>query len=86
MRALTAGLTRTCALLIDGTVRCWGGNSVGQLGDGTVSERSTTVAVQGLSDVVSLSSSGLHTCALLANGTGRCWGLGQGALGNGTFA
>ncbi|MBI5510908.1 MAG: hypothetical protein HY903_19275 [Deltaproteobacteria bacterium] len=33
--ALAAGKRATCALLLDGTVRCWGSNVWGQLGDGT---------------------------------------------------
>ncbi|HEU4405382.1 MAG TPA: hypothetical protein VFS43_08850 [Polyangiaceae bacterium] len=33
-RQLAAGFDHTCALLADGTVRCWGGNEFGQLGYG----------------------------------------------------
>ncbi len=33
---ITAGFDHTCALLDDGTVRCWGGNEFGQLGYGNI--------------------------------------------------
>jgi alpha-tubulin suppressor-like RCC1 family protein len=32
--SLSAGLTHVCALMTSGGIRCWGGNDVGQLGDG----------------------------------------------------
>lgn len=35
---LTLGYTHACALIEDGTVRCWGGNSEGQLGYGTIED------------------------------------------------
>ena len=35
----------TCALLVDGSVRCWGANMQGQLGDDTTTDRRTAVSV-----------------------------------------
>ena len=43
--ALTAGGFHTCVVLGDGTMRCWGRNDYGQLGDGTTVNRSTPVLV-----------------------------------------
>ena len=75
-----------CARLSDGTARCWGLNSIGQLGDGTiVSPRLTPVPVSGLSNATAVATGGDHACARLSDGTVRCWGYnGDGQLGDGT--
>ena len=46
--ALAAGNAHTCALLMGGTVDCWGSNDDGQLGTGDTSERDAPTAVTGL--------------------------------------
>ncbi len=67
----------TCALLTDRTVRCWGTNSVGQVGDGSTSNAVTTpVAAAGISDVVAIATGGGATCAVLGDGSMSCWGQG----------
>ena len=42
---VTTGLQFTCALLDDGTIKCWGENADGQLGDGTTTDRHSPTAV-----------------------------------------
>ena len=68
----------TCALIADGTVKCWGDNSLGQLGNGQVGAIGVSnpipLTVPGLADVVSVAAGGYHTCALIADGTVKCWG------------
>jgi alpha-tubulin suppressor-like RCC1 family protein len=85
--AVTTGAYHTCALLNNDTLRCFGRNHQGQLGNGTFTSSSTSVAVSGLTGVAAVSGGGVHTCAVLTNGTVRCWGENEfGQLGNGTTA
>jgi alpha-tubulin suppressor-like RCC1 family protein len=46
--AIAAGDDHTCALVPIGSVKCWGDNIYGGLGDGTATDRLTPVTVQGL--------------------------------------
>ena len=82
---ISAGYDYTCAILSDGTARCWGNNYYCTLGDGTSTDRPTPTAVSGLVNAVSISAGQRHTCARLSDGTVRCWGTnGYGQLGDGT--
>jgi hypothetical protein len=72
--AVVAGGAHTCAFLDDSSVRCWGANADGQLGDGTTTRRPFATAVSELSGVTQLALGSGHSCALLADATVRCWG------------
>jgi alpha-tubulin suppressor-like RCC1 family protein len=78
----------TCVVKEDGTVRCWGSNDAGQLGNnsgGPGQFETTPVKVSNLSDAVSVAAGSSHTCAVRAGGGVSCWGAnGSGQLGNGT--
>jgi alpha-tubulin suppressor-like RCC1 family protein len=85
--AVSAGGDHTCAVMADGTVRCWGYNAYGQLGDGSTDRRLTPVSVAGISTATSITVGEYHSCALLTGGSIRCWGgNATGALGDGTTA
>jgi alpha-tubulin suppressor-like RCC1 family protein len=71
---LAAGLVHSCALLRDGSVHCWGGNFVGQLGDGGLHDRAEAAPVTLAGAAAVLGSLGRHTCALTAHGSLFCWG------------
>jgi alpha-tubulin suppressor-like RCC1 family protein len=87
---IRAGDTHTCALLNNGTVRCWGNGANGRLGYGntdTIGDNEapyTRGAISLVEEVVQLATGGSHTCVLLSNGFVRCWGNNQyGQLGYG---
>ena len=82
---VSAGFAHTCARIANGTVRCWGWNQFGQLGDATVTHRATPVPVAGLTRVVEVVVGHAHSCARRDDGTVRCWGLNSsGQLGDNT--
>jgi alpha-tubulin suppressor-like RCC1 family protein len=82
---VVAGDYHACVLLQNGTIRCAGNNSAGQLGNGAVVDSSTPVAVSGIGDAVAVTTGGYHSCALLRDGTVQCWGMNEvGELGDGT--
>ena len=81
--AVSAGEYHACAVTAAHTVKCWGHNDEGQLGDGTNTDRSTPVDVTGLTDVAIVQAAAGHTCALKTNGAVLCWGANvAGQLGN----
>jgi alpha-tubulin suppressor-like RCC1 family protein len=73
------------ALLDDGTVRGWGGNGNGQVGDGTLVTRPAPVLVAALSNIVALGGGGLGGTAVSADGKLFTWGANNSQqLANGT--
>jgi alpha-tubulin suppressor-like RCC1 family protein len=87
---IAVGFSHTCALLDDGTLRCWGSGELGALGYGNTDwvgddetpEDAGPVDVGG--DVVGVSANFGHTCAVLDGGSVRCWGANfSGQLGYG---
>jgi len=63
-----------CAVLANMTVKCWGDNTYGQLGDGSYTRRTIPVTVTGLSSVTQVSVGERHTCVRKSDGTVWCWG------------
>lgn len=84
---IACGDNHSCALLTDGSVRCWGRGIDGQLGNGATPRQSVPVIVEGLHDVIAVAAGGSHSCAVLKTGGVKCWGAnGGGQLGDGTIS
>jgi alpha-tubulin suppressor-like RCC1 family protein len=85
-KRISVGFDHTCQVKEDGTVRCWGGNSFGQLGNNSTTASSTPLLVSGISSAVAVAAGRFFTCAVLSDGTARCWGVNNlGQLGKGNI-
>ena len=72
---ISVGFDHACLVTTDGTVECWGGNSYGQLGDGTLQDHTVPSVVMGLPDsAVSVNASGSFTCVVTVSNSAWCWG------------
>ncbi|MDR1776152.1 MAG: InlB B-repeat-containing protein [Actinomycetes bacterium] len=72
---ITGGTATAYWLRSDGTLWAWGRNNYGQLGNGTLTDRSAAVRVGDASDWVDVSSLGNSVHAIKADGTLWAWGL-----------
>jgi alpha-tubulin suppressor-like RCC1 family protein len=73
-QALTLGGTLSCGIVRDGRTYCWGGNTNGQLGNGSRASTTVPVLVAGTEMFKAISSSDRTVCALTTAGRAWCWG------------
>jgi alpha-tubulin suppressor-like RCC1 family protein len=78
-----AGYRHACALTTTTyQAHCWGANYDGQVGDDTYMDRTSPVAIAGLT-FVDLGAGDYHTCGVTTGSEVYCWGLNRhGQLGN----
>lgn len=73
--AMAGGYQHTCAITTLGSVKCWGANWTGQLGDGTTTSSLVPVDVVGLDAIaVAIAAGTSGTCVVTSTGTVKCWG------------
>ena len=70
---IALGGSRSCARLLDGTVRCWGERRAGFRSNTIVSD-SVPVDVPDVHDAVGIAVGPSLACARVRNGSVRCWG------------
>jgi len=88
-QTIEAGGWHSLVVCSDSTVKAFGENATGELGDGTTTDSNVPVTAIGLSSIVSVSCGGdqleAHSLALKSDGTVWSWGSNiYGGLGNGT--
>jgi alpha-tubulin suppressor-like RCC1 family protein len=82
---IAVGSAHNCGLNTASVAYCWGGNQLGEIGDGTTTDRSTPVPVAGDLSFAAVSAGSLHSCGVTAAGAAYCWGQNiYGQLGDGT--
>ncbi len=89
--AISAGWYLSSALLADGTIKDWGYNEYGEVGNGTLNTENSPcycvgpVAVSGIAGARGTASAGYHGIALSGSGSASAWGYNEkGEVGNGT--
>ena len=84
---IAAGGSHTVALKKDGTMWVWGGNRLGQLGDGSTLDKLSPIIAGSVTNWAKdkVSAGEFHTVAIRTDGSLWAWGFNQnGQLGDGT--
>ncbi len=82
---IKAGIVNTAAVKPNGDVFVWGGNNLGQLGNGTSGGNAPLPTQSSVSNVVEMELRGHHTLVRLSDGTVKAWGYNfDGEVGDGS--
>ncbi|MEK2690355.1 RCC1 domain-containing protein [Bdellovibrio sp. GT3] len=77
------GRKHSCAIMSDSSLRCWGFNSYGQIGDASTTFRSEAIIISPGTSFKDVGVGNEHTCAVATNGDLYCWGRNaNGQVGN----
>jgi len=85
MGMVSAGLSHTVVIRMDGTLWAWGSNQFGQQGNGSAVHNTTPARIGAVTNWAAVSAGRLHTVAIRTDGTLWAWGLNNGnQIGDGT--
>lgn len=87
-REISTGGAHTCGITnytgaTGGTLKCWGGNGNGQLGNGTTTQTGTPITIDSSNNYLKVAASDTNTCAVRADGRLLCWGNWQWGIAGG---
>lgn len=72
-----------CGIQSNGRAMCWGRNTVGEIGNGTMGTQSTPISSLNGLEYTHIAQGETHACGVPVSGGVRCWGAGsEGQLGN----
>lgn len=71
---VSSGDGHTCGIAASGRAYCWGLNTGGQLGDGTITNRSRPTPVIGQLEFRQISAGGVMSCGVTMDSQVYCWG------------
>lgn len=82
-KVATAGDSHSCGITSNGVLKCWGSNVYGQIGDGSITSRTTPTISDTGTNYSEISVGVGHTCGITSTGALKCWGYNMyGQLGN----
>lgn len=87
VKSISTGGTFACVTTQAGAVYCWGNNSNGYLGNGTLTASPTPGQVPNLNTTVAVNAGNINAFALDSTGNVKAWGAnGHGQLAQGNYA
>lgn len=82
---IAVGPSHTCSVLTDSSLRCWGRNQQGQIGNGNQTNAPSPISISTGGQISKVSLGLAHTCVQMTSGQAKCWGQGYyGQIGDGT--
>jgi len=73
-QSVSAGAGHNCGITTNGAAYCWGQDSIGKLGQGTIRQSNVPVAVVGGLRFQTVSAGARRSCGVTTEGKVYCWG------------